>query len=59
MLDGFPLLVNSLIRDFQQGKVRYVADAIEQALLLQNDMTNLRTMKRHEVFLGLKRDLSW
>ena len=52
-----PLPSNSLIKDFQQGKAGYVANAIEQALLLPDDMANLRTMKRHKVFLGLKRDL--
>ena len=50
--------MNSSIRDFQQGKVGYVVDAIEQALLLPDDMVDLRTMKRHGVFLGLKRDLA-
>ena len=58
MLDGSPIPTNSLIRDFQQGKVGYVVDAIEQALLLPDDMVDLRTMKRHGVFLGLKRDLA-
>ena len=58
MLDGSPIPTNSSIRDFQQGKVGYVVDAIEQALLLPDDMVDLRTMKRHGVFLGLKRDLA-
>ena len=33
-------------------------DAVEQAFLLHNNMADLRTMKRHKVFLGLKRDLA-
>ena len=33
-----------------------MADAVEQALLLPGDMADLRTMKKHEVFLSLKRD---
>ncbi|KAL0002753.1 hypothetical protein SO802_016534 [Lithocarpus litseifolius] len=41
-----------------RGKAEYVADAIKQALLLPDDMADLRTMKKHEVFLGLKRDLT-
>ena len=30
---------------------------MEQALLLPSDMTNLRSTRKHEVFLGLKKDL--
>lgn len=33
-LDGAPLPLDSSIRDFQKGKVGYVADALEQPLLL-------------------------
>ena len=58
VLDESPLFANSSIRDFRQGKVWYIADAVEQALLLPDDMADLKTMKRHEVFLGLKRDLA-
>ena len=57
MLDRSPFPANSSIRDFQKGKAGYVVDAIEQALLLLEDMVDLRTMKKHEVFLSLKRDL--
>ena len=57
-LDRSPLPMDSSIRDFQQGKVGYVANALEQPLLLPQDMVNLRTLKKHEVFLTLKRDLA-
>ena len=57
MLDGSLLLVNSSIRNFQQGKAGYIADAVEHALLLPDDMADLRTMRKHKVFLSLKRDL--
>ena len=59
MLDGPLLPANSSIRDFQKGKVGYVADAVKQALLRPKDMVDLRTMKKHEVFLSLKRDLAY
>ena len=49
--------MDSSIRDFQQGKAGYVANTLEQPLLLLNDMADLRTMKKHKVFLTLKRDL--
>jgi len=58
VLDGAPLPVNALIRNFQQGRARYVANAVEQALLLLENMADLRSMRKHEVFLSLKRDLA-
>ena len=36
----------------------YVADAVEQTLLLPKEMANLKYMRKHEVFLDLKRDLA-
>ena len=35
-----------------------MANAVEQALLLLEDMANLRSLRRHEVFLSLKKDLT-
>ena len=35
-----------------------MADAVERALLLLGDMVDLRSMRKHEVFLNLKRDLA-
>ena len=58
VLDRAPLPTDAFIRDFQQGKVGYVANALEQALLLPGDMIDLRSMKKHKVFLSLKRDLA-
>ena len=43
---------------FRGGTVGYVANTVEQTLLLPKDMANLRSMRKHEVFLGLKRDLA-
>ena len=57
-LDGAPLPANASIRDFRGGTAGYVDDAVEQALLLPKDMVDLRSLKRHEVFLSLKRDLA-
>ena len=57
MLNGEPLLTNASICDFQ-GVVDYVANTVEQALLLFEDMAELRDMRRHEVFLSLKRYLA-
>ena len=58
VLDGAPLPTDASIRNFQQGKAGYIANAMEQALLLPRDIADLRTMRKHEVFLNLKRDLA-
>ena len=58
VLDRAPLPLDSFIRDFQKGKVGYVSNALEQPLLLPQDMADLRSLKKHEVFLTLKRDLA-
>ena len=58
ILDRAPLLANASIRNFQGGIAGYVADAAEQALLLPVDMADLQEMRKHEVFLSLKRDLA-
>ena len=50
--------VNASIRDFQQRRASYVANTVEQMLLLLGDMANLRSMRKHEVFLSLKKDLA-
>ena len=44
VLNGSPLLMDSFIRDFQQGKAGYVANALEQPLLMPDDMVDLRTI---------------
>ncbi|XP_050291679.1 uncharacterized protein LOC126732728 [Quercus robur] len=58
MLNGEPLLANASIHDFQGGTAGYVVDAVEQALLLPEDMAELQGMRRHKVFLSLKRYLA-
>ena len=57
-VDGAPLLEDASIWDFQRGITGYVADAVEQSLLLPKDMVDLRSMRQYEVFLELKRDLA-
>ncbi|XP_030936423.1 tropomyosin alpha-3 chain-like [Quercus lobata] len=58
VLDRAPLPTDASIRNFQQGKVGYVANVVEQALLLLEDMADLRSLRKYEVFLSLKRDLA-
>lgn len=57
-LDGAPLSSDASIQDFQGGTAAYVANAVEQTLLLPTDMADLRSMRKHELFLDLKRDLA-
>ena len=52
-----PLMDNASLRDFQQGKGTYVADALERYLLLPADMAELRNLRRQEVVLSMKRYL--
>ena len=58
VLDGVPLPMDASFRNIQQGKASYVADAVEQALLLPEDMVDLRSLRKRKVFLSLKRDLT-
>ena len=58
VLDSAPLPMDASIINFQQRKAGYVVDTVEQALLLPEDMADLRSLRKHEVFLSLKRDLA-
>lgn len=57
VLDKAPLPTDASIRNVQQGKAEYMADVVKQALILPEDMADLRSLRKHEVFLSLKRDL--
>ena len=57
-LDDSPLLEDASIRDFNGGRVGYIANTVEQALLLPRDMDELQNLKKHELFLFMKRDLA-
>nr|POF21367.1 hypothetical protein CFP56_43491 [Quercus suber] len=58
VLDRVPLPTNSFIRDFDNGRSGYVANDVEQVLLLRRDMAMPLNLKKHEIFLSLKRDLA-
>ena len=57
MLNGEPLRDNVSIRDFHGGDGCHVASVLEEALLVPNDMAELRSIRMHEVFFNLKRYL--
>ena len=55
---GASLPSNSSNREFQQGRVGYMPNFVEQAFLLPRDIEELRNLMKHNVFLILKRDLA-
>ena len=57
MLNGEPLREDASLRNFNGGIRCHVALALEEALLLPTDMAELRSIKKYEIFLNLKRYL--
>ena len=57
MLDSEPLRDDASLKDFNGGIGCHVASALEEALLLPNDMAELRNIRKNEVFLNVKRYL--
>ena len=57
MLNGEPLRKDASLKNFNGGIGCHVASALEKALLLLTDMAELRSIKRNEIFLNLKRYL--
>ena len=57
MLHEEPLMDNTSLRDFNKGEGTYVADALERSLLLPVDMADLKSLRRQELFLSMKRYL--
>ena len=58
MLHGEPLMEDASLRDFRGHEGTYVADALERSLLLPTDIKELKSMRRQEVFLSMKRYLA-
>ena len=46
------------LRDAQKGRSGLVFECLEKALLLPDDMQELKGLRKREVFLSLKRDLA-
>ena len=57
-LDGVAIPYNASVRDYNRGRAGYVADALEQPLLLPRDMEAYKRFSQPEIFLSLKRDLA-
>lgn len=46
------------LKDAQKGRSGILAECLEKALILPKDMQELRSFRKREVFLWLKRDLA-
>ena len=57
MLNGEPLREDASLRNFNGGVRCHVASTLEVALLLTTNMAELRSIRKNEVFLNLKRYL--
>ena len=56
-VDGMPITYDATLRHYRGGHAGLVAKALEQPLLLPQDMEAYRTFNHPELFLFLKRDL--
>ena len=57
-VDGTPIAYDATLRHYREGHASLVAKALEQPLLLPQDMEAYRTFNHPELFLSLKRDLA-
>ena len=57
-VDGIPIAFNATLRHYREGHAGLVAEALEQALLLPQDMAAYKSFNHLELFLSLKRDLA-
>ena len=57
MLGSELLRDDASLKDFNGGIGCHVASTLEEALLLPNDMAELRNIRKNEVFLNVKRYL--
>ena len=53
-----PITYDATLRHYRRGHAGLVAEALEQPLLLLQDMEACRTFNHPELFLSLKRDLA-
>ena len=55
---GLPFLRVPRSGSFKKGRVGYIAEALEQPLLLPKDMDAYRRFTQNDLFLSLKKDLA-
>ena len=57
-MEGVPIPYDTLIWDAQRGHSNYLAQALQQLLLLPRDMESIRCTRQPDLFMSLKRDLA-
>jgi len=57
-MDGAPIPRNASVREYQRGRAGYIAEALEQPMLLPKDMDAYRRFSQNDLFLSLKKDLT-
>ena len=57
-LDGVTILYTTSVREYNRGRAGYIAEALEQPVLLPRDMEAYKRFSPPELFLSLKRDLA-
>ena len=57
-VDGVPIAWDTSIRHYNGGHAGYVAEVLEQPLLLPKGMEAYKHFNQQELFLSLKRDLA-
>lgn len=55
---GDAIMEDATLRDPQKGRFDILFECLERALLLPEDMHELQSLRKREVFLSLKRDLT-
>ena len=57
-VDDAPIAMDASLRHFHGGYAGRMADALQQPLLLPQDMAAYRSFNHPDLFLSLKRDLA-
>ena len=57
-VDSAPIAMDASLRHFRGGHASWMAEALQQPLLLPQDMAAYRSFNHPDLFLSLKRDLA-
>ena len=57
-VDWVAIPYTASVREYNRGRAGYIAEALEQPVLLPQDMEAYRRFSQPELFLSLKRDLT-
>ena len=57
-VDGVAIPYTASVREYNRGRAGYIAEALEQPVLLPRDMEAYRRFSQSELFLSIKRDLA-